>query len=377
MPPSCTENLMKTRSSAQIKNYMQVEVDAGFLYETLAKLEVRPEIAKVYRSLAKTEKQHAQYWGHLLKKTSLRYDEVPPSKRARILAWLATKFGTSMILPTLVELEQGFGTASRTTAPLAGHEDFHGTVLKNLQSMTSGGLEGNVIAGFEGRHRTIGGNALRAAVLGANDGLVSNLALVMGVAGATNSNSSALIAGSAGLLAGAISMALGEWLSVQSARELHVRQMDIEEKELRLHPEEEGEELSLIYQAKGMSEAEANKLAKSILADPELALKTLAVEELGINPDDLGGSAWEAAFTSFFLFAFGAFIPIAPLLIPLGNSAVITSVLLSSLALFGIGTAITLMTGRSVLFSGARQMLFGLVAAGVTYGLGYLLGVNL
>lgn len=368
----------KKRSTAQLKSYLQVEIDSGYLYETLAMLDDRPSIKKVYRSLAKTENRHAAHWQHLLEQSGHKNVKLRPSRRARMLVWLAQRFGPSMILPTLAELEQGIGVnAQNKPDPVAGHEDFHGTVLRNLQSMTPSGADGGVIAGFEGRHRTVGGNALRAAVLGANDGLVSNMALVMGVAGATNANTSVAIVGLSGLLAGAISMALGEWLSVQSARELNARQMEVEAEELRENPEEEGEELALIYQAKGLSEKEARDLAKRIISNPETALKTLAMEELGINPDDLGGSAWEAAFTSFFLFAIGAIIPVFPFLVLHSQIAVVISLVLSSVGLFGLGAAITLMTGRSVLFSGVRQMLFGLTAAVITYGIGHLLGVSL
>jgi VIT1/CCC1 family predicted Fe2+/Mn2+ transporter len=223
----------------------------------------------------------------------------------------------------------------------------------------------------------VGGNALRAAVLGANDGLVSNLSLVMGVAGAELAGRGILITGLAGLLAGAGSMALGEWLSVQSSRELYLRQLDIEREELAAAPEEEAEELALIYQAKGIAVDQARALAARVIATPETALDTLAREELGIDPEELGGSAWEAAITSFLLFAFGAVVPVLPFMFLAGGTAVLVSVAVSAVALFGIGAAITLMTGRGVLFSGARQLLFGLVAAALTYGVGRLIGVSL
>ena len=236
---------------------------------------------------------------------------------------------------------------------------------------------GIAIAEAEGRHRSAGGNALRAAVLGANDGLVSNLSLVMGVAGAELAGQGILITGLAGLLAGAGSMALGEWLSVQSSRELYERQIRIEKEELEANPEEEVEELSLIYQAKGLSEARANELAHSLLANKATALDTLVREELGIDPKELGGSAWEAAITSFVLFAVGAIIPVIPFFFTSGMTAVYASLAISGLGLFGIGAAITLMTGRSVWYSGMRQVIFGLVAAGLTFGIGRLIGVSL
>lgn len=235
-------------------------------------------------------------------------------------------------------------------------------------------MEGSRIAQLEGRHRAIGGNALRAAVLGANDGLLSNFSLVMGVAGANLSARSVLVTGFAGLPAGACSMALGEWLSVQSARELYQRQIEVKRQELVEVPEEEAEELALIYQAKGLPEDEARSLAKRLIDDQAQALDTLAREELGINPEDLGGSAWTAAAASFCLFAFGAIIPVAPFLFLSGWASVAASVAASALALFAIGAGITLLTGRSVLYSGARQVLFGLLAAAITFGLGRLIG---
>lgn len=239
----------------------------------------------------------------------------------------------------------------------------------------TGGASGATLARFEGRHRGIGGNALRAAVLGANDGLVSNFSLVMGVAGASAGGAPVLVAGLAGLLAGSLSMALGEWLSVQSARELYANQIATEAEELATFPAEEEEELRLIYEAKGFEPGDARKLAHRIISgDPAVALDTMAREELGIDPDDLGGSAWTAAITSFVLFALGAIIPVIPFLIGAGTGAILVSSVLSGAALFGLGAAITLMTGKNALVSGLRQLGFGLAAAVITFGVGTLLG---
>jgi VIT1/CCC1 family predicted Fe2+/Mn2+ transporter len=250
-------------------------------------------------------------------------------------------------------------------------------VLRTITRSLHGGLEGAAVAQLEGRHRATGGNALRAAVLGANDGLVSNLSLVMGVAGAEMNNQLLVITGLAGLLAGASSMALGEWLSVQSSRELYQHQIAIEKQELLMAPEEEEAELALIYQAKGLAEPEAQALAKQLMANPASALDTLSREELGVDPEELGGSAWQAAGTSFVLFAIGAIIPVAPYFFLSGITGVGVSLALSAVGLFVLGAAITLMTGRSVLFSGTRQVIFGLIAAAVTFGVGRLIGVSL
>jgi len=183
---------------------------------------------------------------------------------------------------------------------MRGDERSHARLLRELS--TQGGREGGALARLEGRHRTIGGNALRAAVLGANDGLVSNLSLVRGVAGASLSSRSILVTGIAGLLAGSGSMAMGEWISVRSARELFERQIGEEREELEEVPDEEREELALIYQAKGLTSQQAGRLAARLVADRETALDTLAREELGIDPGELGGSPLQATGASFLLF---------------------------------------------------------------------------
>jgi vacuolar iron transporter family protein len=221
----------------------------------------------------------------------------------------------------------------------------------------------------------MGGNALRAAVLGANDGLVSNLVLVMGVAGADLAPHAILITGLAGLLAGACSMALGEWLSVNTARESAQRQIATEADELEQVPEEEKEELALIYQAKGLPKDLAKSLAEQLITNKKTALDTLVREELGINPDELGGSAWTAGGTSFLLFSLGAIFPVAPYFALTGMPAVIASLAASGVALFLIGAGTTLFTARGVLRSGVRQLLVGFAAAGVTFGVGKLIGV--
>jgi vacuolar iron transporter family protein len=220
-------------------------------------------------------------------------------------------------------------------------------------------------------------NWLRAAVLGANDGLVSNASLVMGVAGAELSGQSILVTGLAGLMAGSLSMALGEWLSVQSARELFEHQIGIEREELLAAPEEEAEELALIYQAKGLDPEQARALGKRLVQDHEAALDTLAREGLGIDPEELGGSAWVAAITSFLLFAVGAIIPVLAYFFVDGTTAVAISVVLSVIGLFAIGAAITIITGRNALVSGLRQVLFGVAASAITFGVGRLVGTTL
>jgi VIT1/CCC1 family predicted Fe2+/Mn2+ transporter len=360
--------------------HLQHEIDSAALYRGLAELEQRAELAEVYRQLAATEETHVRYWEEKLRQAGLLVPAPRPSWRARLLGWLARRFGAQFVLPTLVEGEQAdshtyAAEGEAREGRLVPQERSHARVLRVLAG--GGGVEGSVVASLEGRHRAIGGNALRAAVLGANDGLVSNLSLVMGVAGAELFGRAILITGLAGLLAGAGSMALGEWLSVQSSRELYQRQLAIEAAELAEVPQEEAEELALIYQAKGLPVEQARELASRLVADQRAARDTLAREELGIEPQSLGGSAWEAAVTSFVLFALGAIVPVLPFMFTGGLGAVVGSLALSGLALFGIGAGITLLTGRSILFSGIRQVLVGLAAAGLTFGIGRLLGVSL
>lgn len=297
-----------------------------------------------------------------------------------VLAWCARRFGPASVLPTITGLEQKDSRkydATPGAAGMAADERSHARLLRQAAGTMQGGMHGVELAQLEGRHKTGGGNALRAAVLGANDGLVSNLSLVMGVAGAELSNSSILIAGMAGLLAGAFSMALGEWLSVQSSRELYQHQIAIEKAEILASPEEEEEELALIYEARGLPQEEARRLAAQISHDPNATLETLAREELNVDPAELGGSAWVAALTSFFLFSLGAIIPVIPFTLVQGMQAVTASLIVSAVGLFVIGAGITLFTGRNVLYSGFRQVMFGLVAAAVTFGIGRLIGVNI
>jgi vacuolar iron transporter family protein len=226
------------------------------------------------------------------------------------------------------------------------------------------------------RHASIGGNALRAAVLGANDGLVSNLSLVMGVAGAGLESLVILITGIAGLLAGACSMAMGEWISVQSSRELYQRELAVERDEIARFPAEELQELKEIYEARGLSPSVASQLAVHVMDDEERALEVMAREELGIDPQRLGGSAWTAAASSFALFVAGAIVPVAWFAFLPTGVAIPFSLVASALGLFAIGIAITRVTARPAWRSGTRQLAIGIAAAMVTYGTGVVLGVS-
>jgi VIT1/CCC1 family predicted Fe2+/Mn2+ transporter len=369
--------------NARFKANLRDERDSSTLYKALAAAEKDPHLAEIYQRLAGVEDRHAAHWEDYLRQNGQAVPAYQAGWRIRMLSFLAGRFGAATVLPMVTSMEKG---ASHTydqqpeaqALGMPAEERSHARVFSYLRTATRGGIAGSTLAQLEGRHRnTGGGNALRAAVLGASDGLTSNMSLVMGVAGADLSGHAILLTGIAGLLAGALSMAIGEWLSVQSARELYAHQIDVERQELQDVPQEEQEELTLIYQAKGLQEQEAQDLAKRLLGDKNTALDTLAREELGIDPGELGGSAWQAAITSFLLFAAGAIIPAAPFAFGGGLAIVAISLALSIVGLFIIGAGITLTTGVPLLKAAGRQVLFGLAAAGITFGLGRLVGGRL
>jgi VIT1/CCC1 family predicted Fe2+/Mn2+ transporter len=230
---------------------------------------------------------------------------------------------------------------------------------------------------LEHRHRDLGaGSNLRAAVFGVNDGLVSNASLILGIAGASADPKVVLIAGAAGLVAGAFSMAAGEYVSVRSQRELYEYQIGLEREELEQYPEAEAQELALIYAAKGVPAKEAARIARKLVDDPEHALDTLAREELGLNPAELG-SPWGAAASSFLAFAVGALMPLAPYLVLRSGDALPYVAVVTAIALFSIGALLSLFTGRSAVASGLRMLALGGTAALVTHGIGRLFGVAL
>jgi VIT1/CCC1 family predicted Fe2+/Mn2+ transporter len=228
-----------------------------------------------------------------------------------------------------------------------------------------------------GEQRTGGkSGALRAAIFGVNDGLVSNLSLIFGVAGAGVDNAVVVLTGVAGLLAGAFSMAAGEYISVRLQREVFQRLIHIEAHEIGTAPDAERDELAAIYERKGVSHDLAEQLATELMRDPEMALDTHAREELGLDPDEGLGSPFAVAGASFAMFAIGAFVPLIPFLFGSGGGAVATSAVLSAIALFTVGAGMSFLTGRNALFSGARMLLIGGAAATITYVVGKLLDVS-
>ncbi len=361
---------------------LQTEFDTAYLYRRIAELQTDENHKQVLLQLSAIEMRHAEHALEQLRLTHPNAQMPKPSLRARIQLALGKVFGYGSVIQNLMALEKNIAKSALTAKlkagkPISGFEHNHLKIIESLNEQPTFQVSSGVLKDYEGRHRSVGGNALRAAVLGANDGLVSNMSLVMGVAGANARDQVILLTGIAGLLAGAISMAMGEWLSVQSSRELYMNQIALEEEELEHAPEEEQRELALLYQAKGMTTAEAERLAAEIFQDKSKALDTLIIEELGIDKEELGGSAWEAAIASFVLFAVGAIIPLFPYFFLTGLTARYWSIGMAVVGLFLIGAASTLFTGRNVLYSGVRQVLFGLGAAAVTFAVGRLIGVQI
>ena len=378
MTPDTKPTAAPTKTDiARYRENLQGEVDAIALYSLLVEKEDSSAVRDFYKRMVEVETVHADVWRAQLSAAGVATDRMGPAWRTRVLMFIAAHFGPSLVVPTIAEREFSdqamYDDQPEALARMPGDERSHARLFRELAD--GKGVEGGAIARIEGRHRGSGGNQLRAAVLGANDGLVSNLSISMGVAGASSGGHAVLIAGLAGMMAGALSMAIGEWLSVQSARELYAHQVKVESEELLMVPDEEEEELTLIYQSKGLTAEQSRLMAKSIIGGDHIrAVDTLAREELGIDPGELGGSAWVAALTSFFLFAAGAIVPISPFFVASGMPAVVASIAVSALALMVVGAAITVVTGSSVLKTGGRQVLLGMFAAAVTFGLGTLVG---
>ncbi|MFO1540799.1 MAG: VIT1/CCC1 transporter family protein [Chloroflexota bacterium] len=236
-------------------------------------------------------------------------------------------------------------------------------------------LDREVLAGHERLQELARGGSLRAAIFGINDGLVSNLALVMGVAGAAPDGSFIVLAGVAGLLAGAFSMGAGEWISVRSQGELFARQIERERARMEADPVRATAEIARLYVEKGLPADLAGEVAERLMADRRHALDTKVREELGLDPSALG-SAWGAAISSFFAFGIGALVPLLPFLVTGGLPAIVASFAAALAALFLVGAGVSLLTGRGPLYSGVRQVLIGGSAAVITYIVGRLIGVS-
>lgn len=373
---------------------LALERDAIFLYDALAAIERDPARRSAFERIATSERRHAAIWEAKL--TSLG-ERVPassrPSWRVRQIALLARLFGTRAVSDMVKALEgyeeEVYGAHGDVAevGEIAADEAKHADIWRELDAGRDDGNGAGASAhraalvetkAREPWHRAGNSGTLRATIFGVSDGLVSNAALVMGIAGATTASGQGgfvVLAGVAGLLAGAFSMAAGEYVSMRSQTELLERQIELERAELEAMPEEEEAEIAAIYRARGFPEGEAHAIAKRLMADPKVALETLVREELGLDPEELG-SPWGAAIGSFVAFAIGAFVPLLPFIVLSGSTALLGSVALTAAALFGVGAAVSLLTGRSALYTGLRQLGIGAAAAAITYAVGSLIGVN-
>ncbi len=363
-------------SRADVERYRQnyiVEMDGIALYRAMAAAEADEQRAAIFEKLAQNEERHAQRWARLIQSGGGAVPAHKPSARVRLLGWMARRFGTGRVVPIISSLEardEAGYMRQPEAAGLPAEERAHSRTLMAMQ-----GKGDESIAGTERWHLTLTGGSLRAAVFGVNDGLLSNFSLVMGFAGAEAKPEYIILAGVAGLLAGSFSMAAGEYVSVRAQREVFEQQIAIEKEELEMSPKEEEEELSLIYQAKGIPESEAARLAQRIIQNPKTAIDTLAREELGLDPAGLG-SPWTAAISSFCAFVLGAFVPLAPYLVTSGVKAGIASAALSFCALFSVGAVLSIFTARGPLVSGARMLGIGILVSTITYLVGWALGVS-
>lgn len=306
-----------------------------------------------------------------------------PSTRARLVALLADSFGTGFVRPMLASLKiRGLSAwdAPGGTDAVGGKTGVSAQTSDNRRAAPTGAhVVGHStpthMRDIGTRHRSRGaGSTLRAAVFGVNDGLVSNTSLILGMAGAGADPHTVIVAGVAGCLAGAFSMAAGEYISMASQRELFEHQIAEEKDELARYPEQEAEELAVIYAARGVPMEEARRIAGHLVRDPERALDTLAREELGVNPEDLG-SAWGAAVSSFLAFAAGAGLPLAICFVAAGANTVMLTTISSGVVLFGIGALLSLYTGRNAVFGGVRMLAVGAAAGAATFAVGKLFGV--
>jgi VIT1/CCC1 family predicted Fe2+/Mn2+ transporter len=334
------------------------EKRSAWLYRVVAQAERDGGRRALFNELAGEADKQAAMWEREAERTGRRVPQnFQPGVRERLIAALVRTFGPRAMRGVLAAMKvRGMSLYSKS---VPGH------------------FMSPAMQGGEHRHRGVesGGN-LRAAVFGVNDGLVSNVSLIMGVAGAGADNPMILLTGAAGLVAGAFSMAAGEYVSVRSQREMYEYQIGLERTELDQYPEAEAEELALIYQARGLDKAVAAQMAEGIIADPERALLTLAREELGLNPEELG-SPWGAAAFSFGSFGFGAAVPLLPFLFARGDLALGVAIVATGVALFAVGACLSLFTGRSAIYSGARMVAIGAGAGAGTYAIGELLGVTL
>ena len=361
------------------------EMESVFLYRIVADAEPAEDRRALFRKLAGEAEAQAAIWADEIQKTDGRApDAYVPATRARIVAALVRRFGPRRMKSVLAAMKvrgmSVYGTSSGTLTgspnpPAMSSGGQSPPALTRTSAHPAGHPMPHSVDEIGQRHRGgIAGGNLRAAVFGASDGLVSNVCLILGVAGAAGGQGhTVLVSGVAGLLAGAFSMAAGEYVSVRSQREMFEYQIGAERDELAKYPDQEAAELSLIYQARGLGKDDADRMSSRIVANPHYALDTLAREELGLDPGALGSPVGAAAI-SFAAFAVGAAVPLAPFVFSSGAAALVAAIVLTSVALFGVGCATSLFAGRGAARGGLRSLLIGAAAGAVTFGIGRLLG---
>jgi VIT1/CCC1 family predicted Fe2+/Mn2+ transporter len=371
---------MDPRTEVWMQNLVD-ERDGAALYDGLAKWERDPAKAGTFREMAEAERRHGSIWERKLREAGIPLPPNRTSSRVRALVWLARRLGSGAVVPMVIQAEGGdaekYDQQGGEATAIAIEERAHRAALAAMSPTGERPNAREAIAAREKWHGA-GGRAgsVRAAIFGMNDGLVSNLSLIVGVAGAGVEPKTVILTGFAGLLAGAFSMAAGEYTSVASQRDLLTRQVDLEKREIEESPEEEAAELALIFQQKGLSPEQAARTAAELLKNPESAADTLIREELGLDPDDLG-SPMGAAVASFALFSVGAIVPVVPFLLTSGNAAVIAAGMLAGLVLAGVGGFVGFLSGTGIVRSSLRMAGLAAVAAGVTWGVGRLFGASL
>ncbi|MDR3491021.1 MAG: VIT1/CCC1 transporter family protein [Gammaproteobacteria bacterium] len=332
------------------------EKRSAYLYKIVAASEKDPKYKELFLGLSDMAENQAGIWATQLKKNNITVPAFyTPDWRTKIISQLIRIAGPRR-LRLILAATKVRGMSIYRDNKIGHHFP-------------------KVFGEEEEQHRGVkhSGN-LRAAVFGINDGLLSNTSLILGVAGASANAHFILISGVAGLLAGASSMASGEYISVRSQREMLEYQLALEKHELDTYPEEEAAELALIYEARGLPKDEAVRMSNLLIQNPEKALDTLAREELGVNPDELG-SPWGAAISSFTSFVIGAGIPLLPFVISNSQSNLFMSIILSACSLFSVGAILSLFTQRNAWLSGLRVLLIGVAAGTLTYLIGSLFGV--
>ena len=346
------------------------ERDAAFLYRALAAVEPTRERRELFEKLAIVEDRHAERWRQLFAESGRPLPAYTTASRTRLLAWIAKRFGPSVILPMMLAEEGREVQAYLGMARHSSHRQTHQAAIDIASDSAVHARELSEMMGREGEPWHVGGSGgyLRSIVYGFNDGLTANFGLVAGVLGANVAPHVVIISGVAGALADALSMGSSGYLAAKSEAEVQAHQIEMERHEMRLMPDLEEEELALIYQAKGLTAERARETAKAMMQDPSQALDAMVREELNIHPAEL--APLKDGVVTGGATAIGAFIPIAPFFILDHGAAIWTSLAVSMLAHFAIGAARSVFTGRSVWASGRDMFVVGFGVAAI----GYLIG---